>query len=123
MKHKDAYVRLDYLKGPQKILTKGYGQIQSLFTHCLYPGGPSKAVAKVHWYDDQGTHAISKLPLVSKTHTDPDSFAPFVFVSECYPRALAIWPNDPLNELARTDPAKHYFRVIDRNETTEWQIS
>jgi len=90
----------------------------TLFTHSLYPGGPSRTVAKVDWYDSQGTHAISNLPLVSKTNDDPAAFGAMTFLTECYPRPLAIWPNDPLDELAHDDPAKHYFRVIDRNETS-----
>ena len=71
----------------------------------------------VYWYDSKGMHAVSKLPLIAKTNDDEDSFGRMTFVKECYPRPVAIWPNDPLDDLEDDDPAKQYFRVIDRNET------
>ena len=70
------------------------------------------------WYDNQGTHELSGLPLVSKTNVDPEAFTKLVFMKECYPRPLAIWPNDPLDLLDEEDPTEQYFRVIDRNETS-----
>ncbi len=72
----------------------------------------------MEWYDNKGTHPLSGLPLVSKTNDDEDAFTKLTFVRECYPRPLAIWPHDPLHELRADDPAKNYFRVIDRNETS-----
>lgn len=99
------------------VLKTCYGQIQNLFTHSLYPGGPTHVVACVDWYDSKGMHAVSKLPLIAKTNDDEDSFGRMTFVKECYPRPVAIWPNDPLDDLEDDDPAKQYFRVIDRNET------
>jgi hypothetical protein len=95
-----------------------YGQIKALFSHSLYPGGPSQVVADVDWFDNKGIHAISRLPLVAKTNFDPEAFSRMTFLRECYPRPLAVWPNDPLDDLSEDDPAKHYFRVIDRNETS-----
>jgi hypothetical protein len=95
-----------------------YGQIKNLFEHSLYNGGPSHIVADVDWYDNQGTHALSGLPLVSKTNDNPGAFNKLTFMRECYPRPLAMWPHDPFNELSALDPAKNYFRVIDRNETS-----
>jgi hypothetical protein len=124
----DSYVRLDFhtrasstartKEGMAIVLKSCYGQIERLFTHSLYPGGPSHVVASVDWYDSKGTHALSKLPLVAKTTDDEDAFGRMTFVKECYPRPLAIWPNDPLDDLDPDDPAKEYFRVIDRNETS-----
>jgi hypothetical protein len=99
-------------------MKSSYGEIQQLFSHSLYPGGPSQVVAEVDWFDSKGTHAVSRLPLVAKTNLDPAAFSRMTFVRECYPRPLAIWPNDPLHDLSHDDPAKHYFRVIDRNETS-----
>jgi hypothetical protein len=84
----------------------------------MYPGGPSQVVADVDWFDSKGTHDISRLPLVTKTNFDQEAFSRMTFVRECYPRPLAIWPNDPLDDLNQDDPAKHYFRVVDRNETS-----
>jgi len=72
----------------------------------------------VDWYDSQGTHELSGLPLVSKTNEDPAAFTKLVFMKECYPRPVAIWPNDPLDLLDEDDLTKQYFRVIDRNETS-----
>ena len=81
-------------------------------------GPPKSSLRSLDWYDNQGTHAISNLPLLSKTNSDPENFNKLTFVRECYPRPLALWPNDPLDELDPDDPTKYYFRVIDRNETS-----
>jgi len=90
----------------------------SIVNNYLYAEGPSQVVAEVDWYDNQGTHALSKLPLLSKTNRDPKNFNRLTFVRECYPQPLALWPNDPLDKLEPDDPTKYYFRVIDRNETS-----
>lgn len=100
------------------VMKSGYGQIKKMFVHSLYPGGPSQVVVDVDWFDNKGTHEISKLPLVAKTNNDPTAFSRLTFLRECYPRPLALWPNDPLDDLDADDPAKLYFRVIDRNETS-----
>ena len=117
---KDSFIRMDFhvQRGNQSVLTANYGQIKRLFSHSLYPGGPSNIVLDVDWYDNKGTHAISKCPLVSKTNDDPASFTRLAFLKECYPRPLALWPNDPFNQLDEEDPASYYFQVIDRNETS-----
>jgi hypothetical protein len=120
--HADCYVRLDFngpaVPGRGAVIKTVYGQIKNLFSHSLYKGGPSHIVANVEWYDNKGTHPLSGLPLVSKTNDDEDNFTKLTFMRECYPRPLAIWPHDPLDELRADDPAKNYFRVIDRNETS-----
>ncbi len=117
--HADSYVRMDFhVSRRDAVIKTVYGQIKNLFEHSLYKDGPSHIVADVEWYDNKGTHPLSGLPLVSKTNDDEDAFTKLTFVRECYPRPLAIWPHDPLHELRADDPAKNYFRVIDRNETS-----
>jgi hypothetical protein len=98
------------------VIQAAYGQIKKLYVHQMYANGPSQVVAEVEWYDNKGTHAISGLPLISKTNEHAGNFTKLTFVRECYPRPLGIWPNDPMNDLEDDDPAKFFFRVIDRNE-------
>ena len=119
-KNADSYVRMDYMvpvgRSNNTVVQASYGQIKRLFVHYMYEDGPFQVVAEVDWYDRRGEHKISGLPLVSKTNRSAQNFTKLTFVRECYPRPLAIWPNDPMDDLDDDDPAKYYFRVIDRNE-------
>ena len=40
----------------------------------------------------------------------------FVCIANCYPRPVAIWPHDPLDDLDQGDERKTWFDVIDRNQ-------
>ena len=40
----------------------------------------------------------------------------FVFLVNCYPRPVAIWTHDPLDDLDADDYRKEWFDVIDRNQ-------
>ena len=117
----DSFIRLDFQeqigRSSNTRILRSYGQIKRLFSHQMYPGGPEHVVVEAEWYADKGTNAISKLPMVQKSDRPLFQQCTLTFLKECYPRAVALWPNDPLHLLHANDEARNYFQVIDRNET------
>jgi hypothetical protein len=116
----DSFIRLDFEeqigRSSNTRTVKSYGQIKRLFSHQMYPGGPEHVVVEAEWYADRGTNSVSKLPMVQKSIRPLFQQCSLTFLKECYPRAVAFWPNDPLNLLDEDDEARSYFQVIDRNE-------
>lgn len=98
-------------------ISSAYGIIERLFSHEMYPGGPTHVVVEAVWYADKGVNAISKLPLVQQSADLLFPNSRLSFLKECYPRPLAFWPNDPLHLLHADDERRTYLQVIDRNET------
>ena len=116
----DSFIRLDYLeqigRSSNSRVVKSYGQIKRLFSHQMYPGGPEHVVVEAEWYADKGVNSVSKLPMVQKSERALFRQSSLTFLKECYPRAVAFWPNDPLHLLDEDDERRTYFQVIDRNE-------
>lgn len=116
----DSLIRLDFNvqigRSSNVRIESSYGQIKRLFSHQMYPGGPEHVVVEAEWYDNKGINEISKLPMVQKSGVLLFPESRLTFLKECYPRALAFWPNDPLHLLDEQDEARTYFQVIDRNE-------
>ncbi len=73
-------------------------------------------VVEAEWYADKGVNSVSKLPMVQKSERALFRQSSLTFLKECYPRAVAFWPNDPLHLLDEDDERRTYFQVIDRNE-------
>jgi hypothetical protein len=94
-----------------------YGQIQRMFVHELYPGGPSKVALMVHWFQDAGKCPVSGNARVYKNyqnHLNVDF--KFTFLESCFQQPVAVWPYDPLGKLPRGDPLKDCFAIINRNQ-------
>jgi hypothetical protein len=120
-KHVDSFIRLDFKeqigRSSRTRTRPSYGQIKHLFSHEMYPGGPTHVVVEAEWFDDKGFNEVSKLPMVQKSDRLLFDGSRLAFLKECYPRPLAFWPNDPLRLLAADDERRTFFQVIDRNET------
>ncbi len=74
-------------------------------------------MVEAEWYADKGINEVSMLPMVQKSAVLLFPNSRLTFLKECYPRALAFWPNDPLHLLDDSDVRRTYLQVIDRNET------
>ena len=115
-KHDDSHVCEMYraADGQQQ---HAYGQIRSMFVHELYPGGPSKVVLRVHWFQNARTCPVSGNARVFKNyqnHLNVDF--KFTFMETCYQQPVAVWPYDPLDKLPQGDPLKDCFDIINRKQ-------
>ena len=108
---------MDYVPpGVNQNVLQAYAQIVDLFEHEAYPGGPKRIVVEGTWYDVVGECSIAGTTLVSRNKQHPFNFSSkFVFLDDCYQRPVAIWPHDPHGMLARGDPKRKWFDVINRN--------
>lgn len=95
----------------RRVLRECYGSIRNIFTHTMYPGGPTRCILEVDWFTQHGT-ASSGNPLVDTRNSEDHTFA---FIEDCYQMPVAVWPHDPLGELE--PPFSGYSEVIDRNQT------
>ena len=69
------------------------------------------------WFTVMGTCPVAGTTLVRKDLDHPfNSSSRFVFLNNCYNRPVAVWPHDPFDDLVSTDPHKHCFDIIDRNQ-------
>ena len=94
-----------------------YGQIQEMFVHEMYPGGPSKVVLRVHWFTTAGTCPVSGNTRVFRNHPSHLNVDfKSTFMETCYQQPIAVWPYDPLNKLPLDDPHKECFAIINRNQ-------
>ena len=117
VKHDDANVRMDYTVSDERVVQQAYANIQSLFVHAAFPGGPRRYVLEGNWYKVVGVCPVSKTNLVRESPSMPfNSSSKFIFLDACYERPVAIWPHDPLKDLPVSDPRRDWFRVIDRNQ-------
>lgn len=94
-----------------------YGVIQSIFTHCLYPGGPREVVLECEWLQtvlDQEQGNDVYLPQV---RFNPDSNfnqrARLVLLRQCAAYNIMIAPHDPWDEQCTV------YDVLDRWRTYE----
>ena len=93
-KNVDRFIRLDYEeqigRSSNSRQVRSYGQIKRLFSHEMFPGGPTQVVVEAEWYADKGENAISKLPMVQKSEVLLFPQSRLTFLKECYPRPLAF---------------------------------
>ena len=116
----DANIAMDYMhihpRGRQE-KKKLFGTIKRLFIHEGYPGSPQRLIVEGEWWENMSTCPVTSNPLVKR---NPDLVfnhsSKFVFIANCYPRPVAIWPHDPLDDLDQGDERKTWFDVIDRNQ-------
>ena len=94
-----------------------YGVIHSIFTHCLYPGGPREVVLECEWLQtvlDQEQGNDVYLPQV---RFNPDSNfnqrARLVLLRQCAAYNIMIAPHDPWDEQCTV------YDVLDRWRTYE----
>ena len=115
----NSIFRMDYknAEGRGNVIHKSFGRIKRIFTHVMYPGGPTEVFLEGAWYRDEGvcpivgTHLVSPHPLHHFTLQSK-----FILVSSCYQQPVALWPHDPKGLLPDGDPEKGFLDVIDRNE-------
>jgi len=99
------------------LLTKGYGTIQEMFTHCMHEDGPLRLILRVEWY-----RVVEKCGTAGTTIVVPDPSEPlnnhstYVFLDSCYQQPVAVWPHDPFNRIDARDPRASYLEVVDRNQ-------
>jgi hypothetical protein len=122
-KKDDSNFRVDYISRsvdgrPRQL--RLFGSITRLFVHTLYPGGPERVVVEGDFYRTMpkcpvaGTHRVK----VDPTFTDPlNTGSCFTFLATCYQEPVGVWPHDPQNLKKRGDPSRHWFDIIDRNQT------
>lgn len=124
-KSDNSHLRYDYnsyvgRKKNNVVMTKAFVKIVSMFTHEMYPGGPSKIVVEGAWYKYVGKSKYD-LTLVADDPTNGiHSNSRFIFLTNCYQRPVALWPYDPYKKLPRGDPKSESFAVIDRNQDEEF---
>ena len=111
---------MDYIHihtgGPQE-KKKIYGTIKRLILHEGYPGLTPRLIVEGQWWENMGYCPVTNNPLVKRN--DDHMFnhsSKFVFLTNCYPRPVAIWPHDPLDDFDENDERKIWFDVIDRNQ-------
>ena len=120
----DANIVIDYNhiypRGRQE-KRKLFATIKRLFIHQAYPGSPKRLVVEGEWWEIMHACPITKNYLVKKNPDhDFNHSSKFVFIANCYPRPVAIWPHDPLDDLDVSDEKKQWFDVIDRNQDEEY---
>ena len=112
----NSILRIDYNEHDGDTVA-AYGRIVRLFSHQMFPGGPTRLVAECDWYMGEGKESMTGLPMLS---INPDSNfnrrSRFTFFESVYSRPCAVWPLDPYGELDAADPRRDYFLAIDRNE-------
>jgi hypothetical protein len=116
----DSKIAMDYnhiLPGGRQEKKKVFATIRRLFVHEAYPGSHKRLVVEGEWWENKGTCPVTRNSLVVKNpnHVFNHS-SKFVFIANCYPRPVAIWPHDPLDDLEQDDEKKTWFDVIDRNQ-------
>ena len=100
---------------------KLFGTIQRLFIHEAYPGAGKRIIVEGRWWQHMGVCAVTKNHLVKKNRDHMfNHSSKFVFLANCYPRPVAVWPHDPLDDLHQYDDRKTWFQVIDRNQEEEY---
>jgi hypothetical protein len=114
----NSIFRLDYkAAGRRTRIHKSFARVKRIFKHAMFPGGPTNLFVQGAWYKDEGVCPIAGTHLVSP---NPDHHftreSKFTLITSCYQQPVALWPHDPLEELAEHDPARAFFDVIDRNE-------
>ena len=115
-KHDDSHVCEAY-KDEHGVQRQAYGQIRRMFEHQLYPGGPSKVVLRVHWFENARECPVSGNELVLKNdnHYFNIHFK-FTLMETCFQQPIVVWPYDPLDKLPPDDPLKECFDIINRNQ-------
>jgi hypothetical protein len=119
----NSIFRLDYKKAGVRgnALNKSFARVQRIFTHIMYPGGPTRVFVQGAWYRDEGVRPIAGTQLVSP---HPDHIftleSKFVLLTSCYQQPVALWPHDPKGLLPDGHLGADMFDVIDRNEEQEY---
>jgi hypothetical protein len=120
LKHDDSHICEAY-KDDRGFQRHAYGQIRKMFVHEMYPGGPSKVVLRVHWFETaRNPCPVSGNTLVfdkDNNHLNVDF--KFAFLETCFQQPVAVWPHDPLGKLPLDDPFKNCFDIINRNQAQQ----
>jgi hypothetical protein len=114
-KHDDSHVCEPYVDGGR--IKNAHGQIRNIFVHEMFPGGPSKVVLRVHWFQNAAPCPVSGNARVFKNHQNHLNVDyKFTFMETCYQQPVAVCPYDPLDKLPVGDPFKTCFDIINRNQ-------
>ena len=120
LKTDDSTISMDYMHihpGGRQEKKKIFATIKRLFLHENYPGSKKRLIVEGEWWELVGKCPVTKNTLVKKnTDHSFNHSSKFVFLANCYPRPVALWPHDPLDDLDHDDERKKWFDVIDRNQ-------
>lgn len=123
IKHDDSIIRADYIslgQSGRRSVKRAYGRVTRIILHEAYPGGPTRVIFEGRWFESMGTCNVAGTALVRwNDNYHMNSSARFAFIESCYPRPLAMWPHDPLDQLPQENVRKTWFDIIDRNQDEE----
>ena len=107
-------------QGNRTRIHKSFARVRRIFTHAMFPGGPTSIFVQGAWYKDEGVCPIAGTQVVSPDPAHHFTLeSKFTLLNKCYQQPVALWPHDPMEKLAAADPRRAFFDVIDRNEEQE----